>query len=128
MLPSGVIIHQPLAGILTREPVNFMTSVPPTFQTVIIALNVPIHIQMRATYEWDFGDGATTTSAIPGAPFPAGQIRHSYAQPGEYQVALRVRWSGTFRAGAISAPISGGITQRFDRNVTIYPADTRLAR
>ena len=128
MLPSGVIIHQPLAGILTREPVNFMTSIPPTFQTVIVALNVPIHIQMRATYEWDFGDGRTTTSSIPGAPFPVGQIRHAFDNPGDYEVALRVRWSGTFRAGAIAGPISGGITQRFERNVTIYPANTRLAR
>ena len=128
MLPSGVIIHQPLAGILTREPVNFMTSVPSTFQTVIVALNVPIHIAMRATYEWEFGDGATITSAAPGAPYPVGQIRHTFEAPGEYEVNLRVRWSGTFRAGAISGPISGGITQRFERVVTIYPADTRLAR
>lgn len=128
MLPGGVIVHQPLAGILVREPVNFMTSVPSTFQTVIVALNVPIHIQMRATYLWDFGDGERKITTTPGAAYPLGEIGHTFSNPGEYKVGLQVRWSGTFRAGAIAAPITGGITQRFERDVTIYPANTRLAR
>lgn len=128
MLPSGLIITQPTAGALVREPVNFLTTVPKTFQTVLIVLEVPIHISLQASYQWNFGDGTSRESTLPGAPYPAGTITHVYENSGEYTVELRVTWSGTWRAGAISGPINGSIRQNFGRNLKIYPADTRIDR
>jgi len=124
MLPSGVIITQPTSAALLREPVNFMTTVPPTFQTVIVVLEVPILITLKARYEWEFGDGKTLVTSLAGAPYPAMLINHRYAEPGEYEVELRVSWSGTWRAGALAGPISGTIKQSFTRDLEIYTADT----
>lgn len=124
MLPSGVILTQPTSAALLREPVNFMTTVPATFQTVIVVLEVPILITLKARYEWDFGDGEELTTTVPGAPYPAMLIKHRYLEPGEYEVALKVSWSGTWRAGALQGPINGTIKQSFNRDLKIYTADT----
>jgi len=113
---------------LVREPINFMTTVPQTFQTVIVVLDVPIQITMRASYNWEFGDGTELTTAIPGAPFPAPGISHTYKSVGERTLKLRVAWSGSWRAGVISAPISGSIRQDFERKIQIRSADTHLTR
>lgn len=128
MLPSGVILTQPTTSALLREPVNFMTTIPSTFQTVIVVLEVPIYITLKAQYRWDFGDGNTEISHHPGAPYPASLIIHKYAKEGEYDVGLRVTWSGTWRAGAISGPIKGSINQSFDREISVYAADTAFTR
>jgi len=101
-----------------------MTTVPATFQTVIVVLEVPILITLKASYEWDFGDGEELTTTVPGAPYPAMLIKHRYLEPGEYEVALKVSWSGTWRAGALQGPINGTINQRFNRDLKIYTADT----
>ncbi|MBU3715898.1 MAG: PKD domain-containing protein [Candidatus Nanopelagicaceae bacterium] len=128
MLPSGVILTQPTSAALLREPVNFMTTVPSSFQTVIVVLEVPILITLKATYSWDFGDGNSHTSHHPGAPYPASIITNRYQQAGEYQVELKVTWSGSWRAGTISGPIKGSITQVFERDLSIHGADTTFTR
>lgn len=124
LLPSGTIITQPTSAGLLREPVNFMTTVPPSFQTVIVVLEVPILINLKARYEWEFGDGESHLTTLPGAPYPVMLINHRYLQPGDYEVELRVLWSGTWRAGALFGPISGTIKQSFTRDLKIYTADT----
>ena len=124
MLPSGVIITQPNSAALLREPVNFMTTVPASFQTVIIVLEVPILITLKAKYEWQFGDGEELITTLPGAPYPAMLINHRYLAPGEFEVELKVSWSGTWRAGALAGPIDGTITQNFNRDLKVYSADT----
>ena len=128
MLPSGVILSQPTSAALLREPVNFMTTVPASFQTVIVVLEVPILITLKATYKWEFGDGKSQISHHPGAPYPASLITNRYQEAGEYQVELKVTWSGTWRAGTISGPIKGSITQAFERDLSIHGADTTFTR
>jgi hypothetical protein len=128
MLPSGLIITQPTSAALLREPVNFMTTVPASFQTVIVVLEVPILITLKATYKWDFGDGNSQISQHPGAPYPASMITNKYQQAGEYQIELKVTWSGSWRAGTISGPIKGSITQAFERDLSIHGADTTFTR
>ena len=128
MLPSGVILTQPTSAALLREPVNFMTTVPASFQTLIVVLEVPILITLKATYKWDFGDGNFQISRHPGAPYPASLITNKYQEAGEYQVELKVTWSGTWKAGTISGPIKGSITQAFERDLSIHGADTTFTR
>lgn len=128
MLPSGVILTQPASAALTREPVNFITSVPSSFQTVIVVLEVPILITLKALYKWDFGDGNSEITHHPGSPYPAALITHNYRAEGIYEVGLRVTWSGTWRAGTLSGAIKGSITQNFEREISIHNADTAFTR
>lgn len=122
LLPTGIIITQPLQDPLVHEPVNFMTTVPSRFSTVIVVLRIPITIHLTALYNWDFGDGATLVTRVAGAPYPAMINHHEYSTVGDRKVTLTVRWSGTWSAGAITGPINGSITQRFNKELTIRPA------
>ena len=124
LLPTGTIITQPLKEPLIHEPVNFMTTVPTHFSTVIVVLQIPITIHLNATYFWDFGDGRTFITKLPGAPYPAMINQHEYRSAGDKKVVLTVRWSGIWSAGAMSAPINGSITQRIEKELTIKPART----
>ena len=124
LLPTGTIITQPLKDPLIHEPVNFMTTVPTNFSTVIVVLRIPITIHLTALYVWDFGDGHTLVTKFPGAPYPAMLNQHTYRSAGEKKASLTVRWSGFWSAGAMSAPINGSITQRIETELTIRPART----
>ena len=124
LLPTGTIITQPLKDSLIHEPVNFMTTVPTNFSTVIVVLRIPIAIHLTALYVWDFGDGNSLVTKFPGAPYPAMLNQHTYKSSGEKRVSLTVRWSGFWSAGAMSAPINGSITQRIEKELTIRPART----
>ena len=128
VLPTGSIITQPLQNILIHEPVNFMTTVPTQFSTVIVVLRIPITIHLTALYMWDFGDGHTLITKLPGAPYPAMLNQHSYSTTGDHQVSLTVRWSGFWSAGTISAPINGTITQEISKEITVFPAKARFTR
>ena len=124
LLPTGTIITQPLKDPLIHEPVNFMTTVPTSFSTVIVVLRIPITIHLTALYVWDFGDGKNLVTKFPGAPYPAMLNQHTYRSAGEKKASLTVRWSGFWSAGAMSAPINGSITQRIEKELTIRPART----
>lgn len=124
LLPTGIIITQPQKDPLIHEPVNFMTTVPTNFSTVIVVLRIPITIHLTALYAWDFGDGNTLVTKFPGAPYPAMLNQHTYKSAGEKKVSLTVRWSGFWSAGAMRAPINGSITQRIEKEFTIRPART----
>ena len=128
VLPTGSIITQPLQNILIHEPVNFITTVPTQFSTVIVVLRIPITIHLTALYVWDFGDDHTLITKFPGAPYPAMLNQHSYSATGEQQVRLTVRWSGFWSAGTISAPINGTITQELTKEITVFPAKARFTR
>ena len=124
LLPTGTIITQPLKDPLIHEPVNFMTTAPTNFSTVIVVLRIPITIHLTALYVWDFGDGNSLVTKFPGAPYPAMLNQHTYKSSGEKRVSLTVRWSGFWSAGTMSAPINGSITQRIEKELTIRPART----
>ncbi|MFM9142041.1 MAG: PKD domain-containing protein [Actinomycetota bacterium] len=124
LLPGGAIAIQPTNGALRGEPVNFMTSVPNRFQTVLMVLDVPIRIDLRANYIWDFGDGSTISTFSQGAPYPLGTITHSYKSEGAPTVRLLVTWSGTWSSGGISGPINGVIRQNFQESLKVHAANT----
>ena len=124
LLPTGSIITQPLSEPLVNQPVNFLTTVPTHFSTVIVVLRIPITIHLTALYIWDFGDGKTLVTKLQGAPYPAMINHHTYTSIGEKKVNLSVSWSGVWSAGAISGPINGSITQRLDKEIEILPAKT----
>jgi hypothetical protein len=119
LLPTGTIITQPLNNPLVQEPVNFMTTVPTHFSTVIVVLRIPITIYLSATYEWDFGDGNSMTTRLQGAPYPLTFISNTYRQSGSKDVTLTITWNGRWSAGALSAPINGGITQTVTKRINV---------
>ena len=124
LLPTGKIITQPLSDPLVNQPVNFMTTIPTHFTAVIVVLRIPITIHLTALYFWDFGDGRTLVTKLPGAPYPAMLNHNTFNTAGEKQVKLTVQWSGVWSAGTIAGPINGSITQQVAKELTVRPART----
>jgi hypothetical protein len=122
LLPTGTIITQPLGDALVQEPVNFMTTTPQQFTTVIIVLDVPITIHLTPVFTWEFGDGNSQMTKLPGAPYPLALIQNTYRDSGEKIVTLTTTWSGFWRAGALSGPINGAITQQLKKQIQVRPA------
>ena len=79
---------------------------------------------LGVNYIWDFGDGNSHITRLQGAPYPLTMITNTYRSEGEKKVSLTIKWSGFWRAGAMSAPINGAITQRATKEITVRPAGT----
>lgn len=122
LLPSGSIITQPLGNPLVQEPVNFMTDTPQFFTTVLVVLQVPITIYLTPVFTWEFGDGNSQVTKLSGAPYPVSIIQNTYKNAGKVQVTLTTKWTGFWQAGALRAPINGGITQKTYKELLIRPA------
>lgn len=99
--PASDLVVQPPGGkTLVNLETNFYTldnqAIP---QTVTVASQV---VEIRATptaYTFNFGDGASTTSATPGRPHPHLDITHVYEQVGKVAVSLDTTYSGEYRIG-----------------------------
>ena len=91
-----------------------------------MVLDLPIRIDLRANYIWDFGDGSTISTFSQGAPYPLGTITHSYKSEGAPTVRLLVTWSGTWSSGGILDPINGVIRQNFQESLKVYAANTEF--
>ncbi|MEN3315695.1 MAG: hypothetical protein V7605_1929, partial [Acidimicrobiaceae bacterium] len=68
----------------------------------------PLEIDSGATYSVDWGDGETTGPySVEGAPWPDGQITHTYINVGTYDVSVTETWGATWRLGPVSGQLGG---------------------
>ncbi len=74
-------------------------------------------INLRAwpvSYQWDYGDGTTTSTTVPGGPVPDGAFNtqtptsHQYLETGDYNVTLTTFFAGDYSVdGGPFQPIAG---------------------
>jgi len=126
LIPIKDIYHQPNTGALVQVPVNFWTTTPPTFETSVVMLGIPITVYLAPTYLWDFGDGSKFSTTSRGAPYPDRSITHIYKKSGSYVASLEISWSGSWQAsGATSAVGGGAIIQMLYTEVLIASAPSK---
>lgn len=87
-------------------------------------------------YDWNYGDGATQTTGVPGARWDSLGLRefaptatsHVYAAVGTYSTTVAVRYGAEYRVGGGSwIPVTGEVTSAATTAVTIaQSADTVL--
>jgi hypothetical protein len=97
--------------------VNFATifyARPHSFVRTITLLGQQVHVEATPTsYAWHYGDGSSTTTSTPGAPYPAKDITHNYADAHvTVQTSVDVTYSARFQVG-------GGGWQDIPETVTI---------
>jgi hypothetical protein len=89
--------HAAVASPSPRTLVNIPTrfdagsAEPQAFAPVLLGVQVDITATPTA-WEWDFGDGATTTTAVPAT-------EHVYRRAVTAGASVRVTWNGTFTLG-----------------------------
>jgi hypothetical protein len=84
--------------------VNFATifyAEPQTFVRTLTLLGQQVHVEATpSSYTWHYGDGTSTTTSTPGAPYPAKDITHNYADAHTtVQTSVDVTYSARFQVG-----------------------------
>ena len=122
-LPTGGINSAPEKNAIINLPITFWSGTSQTFQSLVQILGVGVNLSLKASYQWDFGDGITQTTSDPGSTYPNGNITHLYKAPGNYQIKLRVTWSGTWLyAGALTPIPAGALWSDYSRDLIVYRA------
>jgi hypothetical protein len=110
----------PARGLLTQLPVIVAAGQPADEQWTMPLLGRDVVVRARATWTWDFGDGARLTTGDPGAPFPRGAVAHAYRRSGVFAMSCTAQWSATFSVDGLGPfPVPGLLTQRADMPVAV---------
>jgi hypothetical protein len=129
LLPVGDINFQPEADPLVNLPVYFWTQTPTRFTALVPILDVIVYVNLTPTFTWSFGDGGLFVTTMQGAPFPIGEVTHTYKSSKDYSVNLKVTWTGTWSVNGVTTPISGNaITQSISRTISVAKAPTRFTK
>ncbi|WP_156159053.1 hypothetical protein [Demequina gelatinilytica] len=93
---------QPGTGtvVATLPTVAFADAAPLTHGATLLGADVTIRAT-PTTYLWDWGDGDTTTTTDPGAPYPDDTVSHAYTRAADAAtITLHTTWTGHYRIGA----------------------------
>ncbi|MBC9735519.1 hypothetical protein [Nocardioides marmotae] len=120
-LPAAELQVQPPNGrTLVNFATNFYTEQGDLTRTVTL-LGRQVELRIHPThYTWAFGDGTTTTTDQPGAPYPDLQVTHDYRTAGRVAPSVDTTYSAEFS-------VDGGPWQPVDGTVTI-PGETIALR
>ncbi|KGA13651.1 hypothetical protein GM51_19225 [freshwater metagenome] len=125
-LPTTGISYQPNFHPLINVPVYFWNDMPTAFQSKVDLIGEVIDVTMRPSFTWAFGDGSFKSTTDSGAPFPHGNITHTYSNPGTYPVVLVTTWGGTFTHNGVARTITGQIRKVTALTITVVAAHTRF--
>ncbi|QIG41566.1 hypothetical protein G5V58_01175 [Nocardioides anomalus] len=117
--PSVLTVEPPNGRTLVNFDTNFFTTTQP-FDTAVTLLGqrVDLHIT-PAHFTWQFGDGESSATTEPGAPFPALDVTHAYRKKGHVAPSVDTTYTAQFR-------VNGGPWRDVPGTVTIAGAAVDL--
>ena len=126
MLPTAGIAYSPSFQPLIKVPVFFWSDVPEVINKKISIVGEVVEVQLKPTFIWHYGDGVIYPTRKVGAPYPNGEIQHSYSNPGHYLIELITIWSGEFTVQGVKARIPGDIKTVSVLPITVVAAPSRF--
>ena len=126
MVPTAGVAYQPEFEPLANVPVYFWCDLPSLFQSRVDIIGEVVDVALRPSFVWSFGDGSVYATTENGAPYPTGQIHHTYARPGNYVVTLLTTWNGTYTHNAQARAVSGTVKKITVAAITIVQAPTHF--
>ncbi len=126
MVPTAGVAYQPEFEPLANVPVYFWCDLPSLFQSRVDIIGEVVDVALRPSFVWSFGDGSVYATTENGAPYPTGQIHHTYAKPGNYVITLLTTWNGTYTHNAEARAVSGTVKKITVAAVTIVQAPTHF--
>ena len=119
-LPALQAQTQPADKTLVNFDTIFFTE-PEPFARTITLLGQLVQVEATASsYAWHYGDGSSTSTATPGARYPAKDVIHRYEHAHvTVQPSVDVTYSARFRVG-------NGAWQTIPDTVTIAGPPTNL--
>jgi len=98
LMKAPLHIQPPNGRTLVNLDTIFWTVDPTrTFGDIpVLGHSVDLRI-LPTSYSWHFGDGVTSETAIPGAPYPSKDVTHQYVGTGAFRPSLAVTYRGQYR-------------------------------
>lgn len=125
-LPTAGISYSPSFEPLIRVPVYFWCDIPSFFTKRVEIVGELVDVKLKPTFFWHYGDGVVFVTDKVGAPYPNGEIRHTYSKPGHYLIELITQWAGDFTVQGATAHINGDIQTVSVLPITVVAAPTRF--
>lgn len=126
LLPTAGISYSPSFEPLVHVPVFFWCDLPTEITKRIEIVGELVDVKLKPNFLWHYGDGVIYATNNVGAPYPDGEIRHSYSKPGHYLIELITNWGGEFTVNGVTARINGDIQTVSVLPITIVAAPTRF--
>ena len=112
-LPPLVPAVQPAAGVVTQVPAIFdsgQTSTGVVVDTVLAG--VPVHLEARPQWSWQFGDGSASVTSVSGSRWPVLTLSHTYRRPGRVTARVVATWNASYTVGGVGTfPVAEAVTQ-----------------
>lgn len=126
MVPTAGVAYQPEFEPLVNVPVYFWCDLPSIFQSRVDIIGEVVDVALRPSFVWSFGDGTFLATTENGAPYPQGTVKHTYSQPGNYEITLLTTWNGTYTHNAQARAVSGTVKKITIAAITIVQAPTHF--
>jgi len=126
LLPTTGIAYSPSFQPLIKVPVYFWCDVPEVITKKMEIVGEIVTVQLKPTFIWHYGDGTFFMTRKAGAPYPDGEIQHTYSNQGHYLIELITRWEGTFTVDGATAPIPGKIDTVSVAPISVVAAPSRF--
>jgi hypothetical protein len=126
ILPTAGIAYSPAFEPLIKVPVVFWCDIPPVITKKIEIVGEVVEVSLKPTFFWHYGDGVIFVTRKAGAPYPDGEIQHTYSHQGRYLVELITSWDGQFTVQGVTARIPGKIESVSILPITVVAAPTRF--
>jgi hypothetical protein len=127
ILPTAGIAYSPSFQPLIKVPVFFWCDIPHLITKKIAIVGEVVEVSLKPTFLWHYGDGVIYLTRKTGAPYPDGEIQHSYSKPGHYLVQLITQWDGEFTVQGVTTKIPGKIESVAIIPITVVAAPTRFS-
>ena len=129
-VPAGQVSTQPRTGVLPYLPVVFDSGQPAAIapiRFVIEGREVFIHPVPR--WSWDFGDGVTLRTTVPGSRYPDLAVSHAYRRTGHHAVTVRTTWTATYEVSGVGTfDVAQDIVQEAHGSVRVGEGRAVLVR
>jgi hypothetical protein len=126
ILPTAGIAYSPSFSPLIKVPVFFWSDIPTIVTKKIQIVGEVVEVSLKPTFIWHYGDGIFFVTRKAGAPFPDGEIQHTYSKPGHYLIQLVTSWDGQFTVQGVTTRIPGKIESVSVLPITVVAAPTRF--
>ena len=127
ILPTAGIAYSPSFSPLIKVPVYFWCDIPQEVTKKVEIVGEVVEVKLRPTFFWHYGDGVFFITRKVGAPFPEGEIQHTYSHAGHYLIELVTKWDGEFTVQGVRTVIPGKIESVSVLPITVVAAPTRFS-